>query len=436
LGLLRVVPLIVCLVLLATPLASLSERNPPFVISSVSGGVVTVSNYYYTVKLDFNRGISISSWSVILPNGSRVELLRIGSVLPSILLNAYVSRTGYYEFTYEGLTARIPLSTLAFKPWSYRVVANTTDLLSIEATPSNEALVDVSPLTVRAVIKARIWSPSIEYTITFHNPSNETVTLKGPHGGPEVVLVVDDGSPGNWILSLADTGLGYLGGTADVEPGDPVRAFSLEAVALVRLADVGDRASILYLAGFKPLQPLSYTVVYHVGVNAGNASIDTPVLLKLIAEPVTLRPGESFELRFNVAYVYGEPAVLAQAGLEPAAIVVNSGVLSQIIGLSNVEDYLRNLTRPLQDRIRGLEESISKLKSRVGELEGLKSFWENEISIRDSQIKRLQAQVSRQNMISLGLLALGLVLGFTGGLLVSRVRREELPVIKKRERRR
>jgi hypothetical protein len=39
-------------------------------------------------------------------------------------------------------------------------------------------------------------------------------------------------------------------------------------------------------------------------------------------------------------------------------------------------------------------------------------------------------------MISLGLLALGLVLGFTGGLLASRVRREELPVIKKREKRR
>jgi hypothetical protein len=111
-------------------------------------------------------------------------------------------------------------------------------------------------------------------------------------------------------------------------------------------------------------------------------------------------------------------------------------VLSQIIGLSNVEDHLRNLTRPLQDRIRELEGNVSKLKSRVGELEGLKSFWENEISIRDSQIKRLQAQVSRQNLISLGLLTLGLVLGFTGGLLASRVRREELPVIKRRERRR
>jgi len=433
---LKVVAVIACLMLLGLPLAASAERNPPFVISSVSRGVVTVSNYYYTVKLDFNKGVSVSSWVVVLPNGSKVELLRLGSIIPSILLNAFVNRSsGYYEFTYNGSTARIPLSTLAFKPWSFEVVSNTTDLLSIRAKPGDEALVDVKPLVVTAVIKARIWSPSLEYTITFINPSNETITLRGPDGGPEIVVVVDDGVPGNWILSLADTGLGYLGGTAEVKPGEPVRSFNLEAVTLVRLANATDKASAIYFAGLKPIQPLSYTILYQVGVKAGDLSLDTPVILRLIADPITLKPNDVFELKFNIAYVYREPMVLAQSGLEPAAIVVDSNVLGRIIGLYNFEDYIRNATKPLQDRMRELEGNISKLESRVRELEGLKSFWENEISIKESQVNSLRSQISRQNLVSLGLLALGLVLGFSGGFLATRFRREELPVRRKERRR-
>jgi len=432
----KIVAVIVCFTLLVSPLVALAERNPPFVISNVSNGVVTVSNYYYTVKLDFKRGVSVASWVVVLPNGSSVELLRLGSIIPSILFNAFTNRSsGYYEFTYNGTPARIPLSTLAFKPWSFEVVSNTTDLLVIQAKPGDEASVDVKPLNVTAIIKARIWSPSLEYIVRFENPSNESVTLRGPDGGPEIIIVVDDGSPDSWILSLADTGLGYLGGTADVKPGEPIRAFSLDAVALVRLENVTDKTSALYFVGVKPVQPLSYLALYQVGVRAEGVRLDTPVVLRLIADPVTLKPGDSFEFRFNVAYVYREPVVLAQSGLEPAAIVVDSNVLSNLIGFYNFEGYVRNLTKPLQDRIGELQGNISRLESRVRELEGLKSFWENEISIRDGEIKSLRSQLSRQNLISLGLLALGLVLGFSGGFVASRFRREEVAV-RRRERRR
>jgi hypothetical protein len=47
----------------------------------------------------------------------------------------------------------------------------------------------------------------------------------------------------------------------------------------------------------------------------------------------------------------------------------------------------------------------------------------------------LRSQISRQNLVSLGLLALGLVLGFSGGFLATRLRREELPVRRKERRR-
>lgn len=434
---LRILALIVCTMLLAvTPSMVFAERNPPFVISEAKGNLVTVSNYYYTVRLDFSKGLTVQSWVVILPNGSRVELLRDGHLIPSIILNAYVDKpTGRYEFEFNGSKVSIPLSTLASKPWSYRVTANTTELLVIEARPSEEALVDVKPLHVEATLKFRIWSPSVEYTIVFSNPSNETITLTGPYGGPEVLVVVNDGAPGNWILALADTGLGYLGGTSDVKPGEPIKTVSLEAAALVRLANVTAKTSMLYLAGFKPLQPLSYTVLYQVGVRADNVTIPDPVVMRLIMQPVTLKPGEVFQLRFTVAYIYREPAVIAQSGLEPAAIIVDSGVLSQLIGLANVEELIRNVTKPLNDRIKELEGNISKLESRIRELEGLKSFWDNEISIRDREIGRLKSQISRANIIALGLLALGLVLGFGGGLLASRVRREEMIAVRRRARR-
>jgi hypothetical protein len=201
------------------------------------------------------------------------------------------------------------------------------------------------------------------------------------------------------------------------------------------LENVTDKTSALYFVGVKPVQPLSYLALYQVGVRAEGVRLNTPVVLRLIADPVTLKPGDSFEFRFNVAYVYREPVVLAQSGLEPAAIVVDSNVLSNLIGFYNFEGYVRNLTKPLQDRIGELQGNISRLESRVRELEGLKSFWENEISIRDGEIKSLRSQLSRQNLISLGLLALGLVLGFSGGFVASRFRREEVAV-RRRERRR
>jgi len=133
--------------------------------------------------------------------------------------------------------------------------------------------------------------------------------------------------------------------------------------------------------------------------------------------------------------VYREPTLIIQSGLEPAAIVVDSGVLSHIISLSNLEDHIRNITKPLQDRIKELDGEILKLKAKIGEFEGLKSFWENEISIRENQIKSLKTQISRQNFITLGLLVLGLMLGFVGGLLAGKIRKEEI-VVRRRERRR
>ncbi|MDM7275621.1 MAG: hypothetical protein P3X22_005845 [Thermoprotei archaeon] len=276
------------LVALACVQAGIVEGQVKLLTSEVRDGKLIVSNQFYTIVMDFRRGASIVNWTINTPGGP-VNLIGSGDFLPSVLLNAYTKNlTGVYEFTYKGRRLSVPLSTLAYKPWNYTIVANTTELLTVKLTPSPEALKDVEPLQVFVTVKFKVWSPSIEYEILLINFSNETVTLRGPFGGPEVHLVVDDGSPGHWLMSMADSGLSYLGGKASGETETPLRASALEAAVLLRLESPGNTSLINYMAGFKPLEPLSYTLVFYRGFEVGNTTVETPVVLRAIADPAVL----------------------------------------------------------------------------------------------------------------------------------------------------
>ncbi|MDM7275396.1 MAG: hypothetical protein P3X22_004660, partial [Thermoprotei archaeon] len=292
----------------------------------------------------------------------------------------------------------------------------------------------VSPFDVSAPDFTLAWSLSTD-SDNLHKPfSTEPLTLRGPFGGPEVHLVVDDGSPGHWLMSLADSGLSYLGGKASGETETPLRASALEAAVLLRLESPGNTSLLNYMAGFKPLEPLSYTLVFYRGFEVGNTTVETPVVLRAIADPAVLGGGDSRILRFAISYLPGNARIAALAGLEPALIVANPGLLLDILGLLDLEGKIRSL----EDVIKNLTTTINNLNSKIRELEGRDAYWQNELSIRDSQIKRLDSALKRQSLISIGLLALGVILGAAGGFIASKLRmeaavaRKERPVRKKR----
>ncbi|MFN4046428.1 MAG: hypothetical protein ACK4H7_03725, partial [Acidilobaceae archaeon] len=280
-----------------------------------------------------------------------------------------------------------------------------------------------------------VWSPSIEYEVLIINPSNETVTLRGPFGGPEVLLVVDDGSPGHWLMSMADSGLSYFGGKASNETETPLRASALEAAALLRLKSPGNTSVVNYMAGFKPLEPLSYTLVFYRGFEVDNTTVETPVVMRAIADPAVLGKGDSRILRFTVSYLPGNARIAALAGLESALIVANPSFLLDVLGLIDLEGKIRRL----EDAIKNLTATINNLNSKIRELEGRDAYWQNELSIRDTRIRSLESSLKRQSIISIGLLALGVIIGVTGGFIASKLRmeatiaaRKEKPIKKKR----
>lgn len=406
--------------LLVVAVAPISEGREMFLRLRQIDDALEVSNPYYTIKIDAAKGGGISSWK--LYDGKEL----VGGPIPSLAINAYTGDAIKGRIRLVDSTA--PLSTLAYMPWSSTIVANTSELVAIYLKPSEEALEDVKPLEVSVIMRFLTWAPWVEYSLTFTNPTGSEVKLKGPAGGPEFYLIVYSDEVEKWSGAVVDVGTRTLGG-AKLASGEERVAISLLSAALIYESN----NKISYVAGLSQLSQETVIVGFTRG-KVGNATVPNAATLSIkMLDEYVIKPEQSLEISFRVSYLPYNPVLLLSSGLEGPAIVANQTLLLDFLRLGerNPLETIAEYTRTIQS-LRG---EVANLTKRIGELEGLKSYWDNEMRILRDEISSLRESLSTRNVLTIGLVLLGAILGFAGGLVAQR-RREGGVEVEERARRR
>ncbi|MCX8195587.1 MAG: TMF family protein [Acidilobaceae archaeon] len=393
---------------------------------------VSITGPLVSVNLRLSTGGGVTTWRTV-DEGRERDMTELAYPLPSLVISAFTRNvTGRYSFVLDNRAFTAALPTVTYLPWRAEVAVNSSELIVINMSPSEEAQRDISPLRLTVTVKARLWSPALEYYVTFENPSSESVTLRGPYRGPLVYLIVYTSEPAKWAGIVVDTGTDRL--RAQVFNGTAGMRFTVEAdaIALALFEDPKNPKSLRQVVGIEPLRPKSLFVNFSRGLRLGDATIGNAVAMLISTQEVTLAPEESFTMAFRVSYLPYNPVILSMAGLDAAAIVASRGHLTNITTLA-YRDPLKSMAE-LRAEVEGLSREVDKLKARIGELEGLKSYLENEMKIKDKEIADLRSSLAGKNTISLGLLVLGLVLGLVGGLVAARGREAVTREVPKKKR--
>ncbi|MEM0366160.1 MAG: hypothetical protein QXJ70_03775 [Acidilobaceae archaeon] len=427
----RLLGLVICILILASPINSLiaySEQELIGLKLRVEMNKVTVLSPFYHITFDLNRGFGVVGWVIRNDRGEFIDLIGGGYPLPSLVLNAYTrdNLTGRYTFILGNRTYTIPLSTLVYNEWDFEIYSNTSELITLIFTPSSRAQVDIDPLTITVTAKFRLWSPSVEFTFEIYNPSNKTIAVRGPRGGPELYLIAYSGDHDKWHGVIADTGLPFFGGTL-LSEGSVNIAISLDSASLVYIDSINNKSIVRYIAGLRVLEPQSFYVQFSRGLTFGDAFIANAMALNLtLPETLLIQPGGSKTIRFLVSYIPYNPSLVISSGLESSLLVAYREYPAILFNLTTIDtnELIKNLSRIIQT----LKDNLTRLDTRVRELEGLKSYWDTEIKIRDSTIKELQSRLGRQNLISISLMGIGLILGVIGGFIIFKVRSESVRV--------
>ncbi|MEN2999834.1 MAG: hypothetical protein ABDH61_04590 [Acidilobaceae archaeon] len=372
------------------------------------------------VNIRLNQGGGITTWKAV-EEGRERDMTELAYPLPTLAIYAYTKNvTGRYTFVLGDRSHTVSLPTLTYQRWRAELIANASELISVVLTPSPEAASDIEPLQVSVTVRARLWSPALEYTITFVNPSAEAVTLKGPFRGPQIYLIVYTSDPSKWVGTIVDTGTDKFRGQR-LNGTEGVRVLvNADSIAMASYADPKNTASLNQLVGIQPLEPRTLFVNFSRGLRLGNVTVRNAVALTFATQEVTLLPQQSFTISFRVAYLPYNPVMFSMAGLDSSAIIAHQGYLNNLTTLA-FRDPIASFVE-LRSQVNNLSKEVEKLSARTKELEGLKSYWENEIKIRDNDLKSLKGTLEERNLVTIGLLALGFVLGLAGGFVAARAR--------------
>jgi len=103
-----------------------------------------------------------------------------------------------------------------------------------------------------------------------------------------------------------------------------------------------------------------------------------------------------------------------------------------VIYESDILDSLNRTISLMKDRLKNLTEINEKLEKNVSTCKGCKSYWSNELHVKDLTIKRLNERLKRGGLLALGVFFLGLILGVGGGYYVIGVQKKKVGVRRRR----
>jgi hypothetical protein len=380
----------------ALGLHSVAGAREALLESTTGNGTLTVETVFYSVKFNVSVGGLIEDLT-LKTAGGEVDVFDQG--LPSPFGSTiYLSGGG-------GEVIEIELSRAE---WEISVLENTSKLLVASFTPSLEGY--NASVDVRVIASFRASIPYFTFLLAVTNRGDSDLSLAGPEGGVAMGLGFT-AAGGNVSFAVYTIAGGY-------------RPLVFENESTITWVFGGRQSTLLAVVqaagpGFvvmaRPLDPVPSRAV---GVSEANASSIT-----IVYGNATLGPKEARAFSLDIGYIPAEPVPLALAGIGDAVEGLGGNLslsVERLLELPDLVEEMNETIRSLEERVDSLSNQVENLTETLEEYRGIESFYKSDIRKYQNQVERLRSELRDSGQRLLAGIAVGVILGFVGGLVARR----------------
>ncbi|MEM4631980.1 MAG: hypothetical protein QW065_02370 [Acidilobaceae archaeon] len=370
------------LLLYSLPVLALSPSPISFVVTD---NIMKVTTPYYSLSLDLKQGLHILSWSI---GGINVEWKEVNAVVLDLCSLNGVEKGA---------------SPLNKAEWSHEVLVGSGEVLRVLLKPKDENTC-LSPLNVEVILSFYSWLPYIEIEATISNPSNETVRLVGSKGTPALSLSLPSAVGSRALLLTFDRSGLTIHKDSGVYPKQ-----RLQSIALAMFAN----DSLRFIYGLSDLSKEEYSLLIF-------ENNDKKAWLDVLLSSREISSGARFVFNFKLTLVFNDPAVASFAGLAPVYAALEPNRFKEMLEMLPLEKHMEDVKQTIES----LRATNEMLEAKTKELESLVEFWKKEVKVREESLQSLETRLEKETLLVMGVAALGIVLGFFGGVLAHRAKVE------------
>ncbi|AFZ70257.1 hypothetical protein Calag_0491 [Caldisphaera lagunensis DSM 15908] len=364
--------LFVALIMLLIPFISITGMAQSLSYS-ISNTSVTINNQYYQIYFNLSNGATITSWKTLVPQVNQFNSVEIPSMVVS-------------------LNESIP-GNLYNKAWKASLINKNSNYVKVVMTPVN----NINNVSVYEFITASNYYPYINYEIIVNTTANESyikdlyIAIGGNYDNNSwsfVVSSLENGIPNYYVTNSSGS---YSGNIMKIAMFSYSSKAYNSIIGLNFISPV--QANLQFLKGFI------------------NGTLESNIAYTIIdIKNITLSRGNSYEISFNLYDAQFNPELISltdSTDMASQVYNINGNITNLVNYQTMIKSYLNNIT--------SLNQSVNSLETKVGELQGLVSYWQVRYNETNQLAGSYSTRLHKSGEVSIGLFILGLVIGVLGG---------------------
>jgi hypothetical protein len=365
--------LILLALLLVTSMYTISIAKGASLLYSVSNTSATIQNQYYQINFNLTKGASIVSWNTLVPQTVQLNSLEI----PSMVLSINQSLPG----------------NLYNQQWRATLINKGSNYVKMLFTPINSG-----NISVYEFVTASNYYPYISYSIIINTTSNNTYIK-------DLYIGIGGSSLGN---SWSFIGSELVNGIPEYFIGNSSNSYTGNFIKVLMLSSSNN--SYTSMIGLNFVSPTYASVQFLKGYINGTPAVNGVAYTIIDIKNISLIRGSSYIIDFNLYESQFNPELISLTdSLDMVSQVYNiNGNITNLINYRMIiNSYLNEIT--------SLNQSINSLTTKVGELQGLVSYWQVRYNETNQLAGSYSYRLHKSGEVSIGLFILGLVVGVLGG---------------------
>ncbi|MDP8003353.1 MAG: hypothetical protein ACP5I6_02265 [Caldisphaera sp.] len=353
-------------------------QSIPSLSVTVTNTTVTITNNYYNITLNLLKGGSISSWLINTQNG-KVQLVSNSNQVPSLILS---------------INSTLP-GELYNKRWEAYLIEKSSNFAEIMLTPMNLT----NNISIKVYITASSYYPYLTYKLSLISNENETF-IKDLYLGLGVNLPKT-----NWTFVSQYISNSILSYTINSNSSTIINNIS-------KVTLIGSENSLNNeIVGLNLVTPTFSSLQFFKGFLNGTSQETGVSYLIVDIQNITLNKPNQYSLAFNLYGIPFNPELISLTNSLDIVSQIDPNIYQNITNLinyqSNINSYISKIT--------SLNNTINNLTTRLGELQGLVSYWQVRYNETSYQLGQYSTRLHKNGEVSIGLFILGIVIGVLGG---------------------